>query len=224
MIKSKEFSIFVEQLDITPIDVIRYMTSENGDLPELLVDIADSELKGIIKNKIIMGWQIFQANIEEDILEIKDISFETGSEVGLMLKGSEYIAIFACTIDNELNKKLIGYDKEQLTEAYIFDTICTIIVEKSLKYMFQQLQNDLKDTGLKTTNTISPGNCGWSIFDQKKIFQLLPKNYLNISLNNSGMMQPVKSISGIIGIGKSARFKHTDCKSCLSKNCMYRKI
>ena len=223
MIKQREFSILVEQLDIKPIEVVKYMSGNNDDIPELFIDLAENELNKIAKESTQMFYHLVPAKLNGNQLKIQDINFNVGAEVFEMLTNINSVVVFACTVGKQLDIKLHQYNAEQITESYISDVIGTIIIEKSMELIYQELQIQIQKTELNMTNTISPGNCGWPVEEQKKIFQLLPDHCLEIKLNDSGMMQPVKSLSGIVGIGKSVKFKHTDCKQCASKNCLYRK-
>jgi len=75
------------------------------------------------------------------------------------------------------------------------------------------LEKNMRDSGKKITNRYSPGYCGWDVTEQHKLFQLMPENYCGIKLTPSALMDPVKSISGIIGIGKMLKIIHipADC-------------
>jgi hypothetical protein len=44
----------------------------------------------------------------------------------------------------------------------------------------------------------SPGYCGWHISGQKRLFERLNPAEIGITLNSSFLMQPLKSISGVI--------------------------
>jgi len=74
------------------------------------------------------------------------------------------------------------------------------------------------------SNRFSPGYCTWDVSEQHKLFQLLPKEFCGVSLSDSALMQPIKSISGFIGIGKNITYNHYKCKFCTQKNCTYKKI
>ena len=74
----------------------------------------------------------------------------------------------------------------------------------------------------KTTNRYSPGYCGWNVSDQQKLFALLPKNFCGVSLNENSMMLPVKSISAVIGIGKTVEKKDYQCSICDVEFCYKR--
>jgi hypothetical protein len=76
--------------------------------------------------------------------------------------------------------------------------------------------------GLHITNRYSPGYCDWDIREQKKLFELLPENFCGISLLDSMLMKPIKSISGFIGIGSNVTFNRYTCNYCKDRNCLYR--
>ncbi len=89
------------------------------------------------------------------------------------------------------------------------------------------LQNKIEERaiqdGLNTTNKFSPGYCGWNVIEQHKLFNLLPENFCGITLSESALMRPIKSVSGIIGLGKYVKKMDYQCQICEQENCFYRK-
>jgi hypothetical protein len=47
----------------------------------------------------------------------------------------------------------------------------------------------------------SPGYCGWHITGQKRLFAFLNPERIGISLNESCLMSPIKSVSGVLVVG-----------------------
>jgi cobalamin-dependent methionine synthase I len=90
--------------------------------------------------------------------------------------------------------------------------------------MQEDLEKNIIDAGKKITNRYSPGYCGWDVAEQHKLFQLIPDNYCGIHLTPSALMDPVKSISGMIGIGENVRSNPYTCKMCDMKDCVYRRV
>ena len=102
-----------------------------------------------------------------------------------------------------------------------------IIASKTVELTVEKIQNDLERTqrqkGLEISNCYSPGYCGWHVSDQQKLFSLLPTDFCGIKLTKSSLMLPIKSFSGIIGMGQKMRkFDHV-CDLCDMQNCIYRK-
>jgi cobalamin-dependent methionine synthase I len=109
-------------------------------------------------------------------------------------------------------------------KGYIFDIVGTEIVEAAADLMQGDLEKNMRDSGKKITNRYSPGYCGWDVTEQHKLFQLMPENYCGIKLTPSALMDPIKSISGIIGIGENVKNNPYTCRLCNQNDCVYRGI
>lgn len=88
----------------------------------------------------------------------------------------------------------------------------------------------LRETGSYTsrdaTLRFSPGYCGWHIGAQKALFGRLKPGDIGVTLNASFLMQPLKSISGVIVAGEKEIFEFDDsfafCCECAGHNCRER--
>ena len=98
----------------------------------------------------------------------------------------------------------------------------SIVVESAMDIIQEHLKLWMKEQGLKFTNRYSPGYCGWELKEQSKLFGLLPENFCGISLSDSMLMKPIKSVSGIIGIGENVIYDQYTCNYCRDVNCLYR--
>ena len=72
----------------------------------------------------------------------------------------------------------------------------------------------------------SPGYCGWHVSGQKAVFAHLGSMNAGISLSESCLMQPLKSVSGVIvaGLTEIHRFANDFpfCSTCTGKECRER--
>lgn len=114
--------------------------------------------------------------------------------------------------------------EKDFLKGYIYDVAGSEIVEAAADIMTEKLKEEMQRKGMLITNRFSPGYCGWNVSEQHKIFQLVPDNFCGIQLLESALMVPIKSISGIIGIGRNVRFLPYTCSKCDYKNCTYRKF
>jgi hypothetical protein len=117
--------------------------------------------------------------------------------------------------------------REQLShgdpiKGYVTDVLGSIVVELAVERMYMELEHSLERSGLKTTNPYSPGYCGWPVSDQSKLFSFFPEGFSGITLSESSLMKPIKSVSGIIGAGKKARKRAYRCEICDHQTCIYR--
>ena len=78
--------------------------------------------------------------------------------------------------------------------------------------------------GCNITNRYSPGYCGWDVAQQKELFSLFTSVFDFVRLGDSCLMNPIKSVSGIIGIGKDVKYNNYTCRICDSHNCLYKNL
>jgi cobalamin-dependent methionine synthase I len=111
----------------------------------------------------------------------------------------------------------------EMIEGYIYDVIGSEWVEAAMDKIQETLKNNFNSRELKLTNRFSPGYCTWNIKDQKNIFKLFPDGFCNVTLSASCLMNPVKSISGIIGYGKEIATAVYPCSICSEKECLHKR-
>jgi len=165
----------------------------------------------------------FKVDLEKNTISIDDIEFNAGKEVTRYLKKGEQIGLFTCTAGSEVSlrsKELMN--DGNLLEGYICDVIGSVIVEEAMDLIHQQLIKELENKGLNSSNRYSPGYCNWNVSEQKKLFSFFPEGFCGITLSESSLMNPIKSVSGIFVIGKDVKFHKYICNACSSVNCIYR--
>jgi hypothetical protein len=163
-------------------------------------------------------------NDPDKTVSVNEIVFDIKKIVFGQLKKSESAAIFLCTAGEEIGKmSRRAMNSGDLLEGYIYDVVGSEIVEAAADLMQTSLENLMASNGLKITNRFSPGYCGWDVSEQHKLFKLLPGTYCGIRLTDSALMDPEKSISGIIGIGENVKHLPYTCNLCDMKDCIYRR-
>lgn len=161
---------------------------------------------------------------ETDGIVVYNTSFKVGKIVKAPLKRAGSVAVFLCTAGSGIGehaRKLIA-DKDFL-RGYIFDVAGSVIVDEAMNLVQTALGESMAKEGLKITNRYSPGYCGWHVSEQHKLFSLIPGNSCNITLNEASLMNPIKSVSGFIGIGENVRYNPYTCSACDMLSCIYRK-
>jgi len=89
------------------------------------------------------------------------------------------------------------------------------------EFVHNEIRKVAEDNRVKITNRFSPGYCQWYVSEQSKLFSLMPEDRLTVKLSDSSLMNPVKSVSGIIGIGEKVIFRDHDCLQCGMKDCIF---
>jgi hypothetical protein len=202
-----------------------YKEGEDRELVKDLVEELFIECQEI--SNIKAQFRVFndvQFDYTTKSLTINKIIFRINKIVFGQLKRSESIAVFLCTAGEEIGiRSRRAMNERDFLRGYIYDVIGSEIVEATADLMQDELEITMKYTGEKITNRYSPGYCGWDVAEQHKLFQLMPDNYCLIQLTPSALMDPVKSISGFIGIGRNVRYNSYTCGLCDLKDCTYRR-
>ena len=110
-----------------------------------------------------------------------------------------------------------------LLRGYVYDVTGSEIVEGAADKMQDYLEKTMLASGNRITNRFSPGYCDWDVVEQQKLFRLMPDNFCGISLSESSLMYPFKSVSGFIGAGKNVKRLPYTCHLCDMEDCIYRR-
>jgi hypothetical protein len=222
------FSFDFSRLGLTVLQV-QYDMGYRQEPPDPSVTFIISEVLKECEtlDSIRAEYRIFD-DIEFDSLSmrvrIENIFFGINKIVFKRLAGSELIAVFLSTAGEEtaIRGREAGRAGDPL-KGFVYDIIGNEIVEEAAELMNKELERRLVPDGMSLTNRFTPGYCGWSVGDQHKLFTLMPDNYCGISLTESALMKPVKSISGFIGIGREVKHVQSVCSFCDMKDCFYRR-
>ena len=158
-------------------------------------------------------------------LTVEGVTFEVGSQVCGYLKGADEAAFFLCTAGALFSDEAhVLNESGDFMEAYIIDAIGSLSVERAMDCIHKALEMEQAERGLKITNRYSPGYCNWPLKDQRPLFGIVGENPTGIVLSESCLMHPIKSVSGVIGIGEKARRRAYGCVICKNTTCIYRRL
>ncbi len=215
------------ELAITRARLHSLMGYKPGAAPKQLIQIIDNIFSRVADYCNIQGGFIIKDELSFNqntySLSVDKIDFNLHEIVYKQVESSEKIAVFVCTAGHEISdwsKKLMA--EGDLTTGYVVDVVGSEVVETAMDKIQFMLSEQITATGLKISNRFSPGYCSWNVSEQHKLFSLLPDNFCGIRLSNTALMYPLKSVSGIIGIGNNISFNSYACKTCDMQNCLYR--
>jgi len=222
----RKFQYSFRDLDINALQVeklLGYDENEDRSVIQFFIGEALEEAASLCMAKA--EYRIYrEAILQPDTRSLKtgDVVFNINKIVFNQIKKLESLAVFACTAGEKLGERsryLLGTDP---LRGYILDVIGSLVVDAAADLMQSELEISQKESGLSISNRYSPGYCGWDVSEQHKLFNLLPDNFCGIELTGSALMHPVKSASGIIGIGHKIKYNNYTCSYCDMKDCSYR--
>lgn len=223
------FDIDVGTLELTSDMVARGMGYAGGvesthfgeDLDRLLCKVhTHARIQG--------GFRVFSPEevvLEQEGFRVQGQRFETGRVIARPLQGAGTLVLFVVTAGKGMTdwSQSLMADQDHL-HAYFVDALGSELVEKAADWVEERVIEWARKRGRGTTNRYSPGYCGWSVSEQHKLFSLLPPNFCGITLTESALMQPEKSVSGVIGVGGAVTKEAYGCKICTMEDCFRRHI
>ena len=218
----QEHNIPFNELSITPEEVYEamgYGTETPGeDIQEIVEEVIEH-----VASFAIGRFMYFTTDgvLDKTTLQIAQNTLNIGSVISKQLVGSEAFALFAATAGQEFEQWM---EKVKLCDdmvlQYIADSLGSCFAEKVADYMEGVLTWNIAPQGLKHTNRFSPGYCDWHVSEQQKLFSLFPTpSPCGIRLTESSLMIPIKSVSGIIGIGSQVKRMEYSCGLCTFERC-----
>lgn len=170
-------------------------------------------------------YSIFPLALQGTKLIIAEVEMNTGKIIANYLSNSTKIAVFVATAGVEYDTYL--HDIKASGDIYmefLADAIGSEIAEATVRFVSAEVGRIAAEMNMHITLSYSPGYCGWHVREQPKLFSLLCAQNCGISLNDSCLMHPIKSVSGIIGLSTESDVKVPySCDICGLKTCYKRK-
>ncbi len=198
-----------------------------GGIPDHFEEIIDYIIRQLSAwGKIRGGFRILgceRRTYEYDGMTIGGAFFSTHRIVTRALKKSEKAVLFVCSLTPNIEAwPSESNNKNDAVVQYLIDAISSVAVEKATDFLHDAIGGEMQQQGLKITNRYSPGYCLWPVSDQHILFSLLPPGFCGVTLTESALMMPIKSVSGVIGAGHDVVFAEYLCDVCGVKECLHR--
>ncbi len=150
--------------------------------------------------------------------------FSPGRVIMGQLRGAEYYAFFIATGGVEFQHYLdVLHSDGDIVRMFIADGLGSVIAEHCADAMEESLRNHFHSEGMLLTNRFSPGYCGWDVCEQRLLFRLFDGDSCGVRLSASSLMMPIKSVSGVIGVGRSVCRHDYPCGLCELTSCYKRR-
>jgi len=224
-----EVAVGFGDLAIDRAAIIAVLGYRDGTMPEHFGEILDLSLsEAAARCQPRAGYRLVEARREDgrfDALRLGGTVFTTQKIVAGALGHAEHAAVFAATIGSSLEgwaRAALHGDDPAL--GYIADAVGSAVAEALADRLHDHIEQQMAQRRWQITNRYSPGYCNWSVAEQHALFALLPPQFCGITLSDSALMHPVKSVSGIIGVGPEVSYSDYLCDVCNVRDCTYRRF
>ena len=156
---------------------------------------------------------------------------ERSAPLGRIAPAAERLALFAITLGKDVSDRIsLLFDEQEFALGALLDGVASESAEMASHVLESQYQEHLKLNGLLNAGLgllpFSPGYCGWHISAQRKLFDILQAEEIGIYLGETFLMEPLKSVSGVIVAAPKEAFVFDDdfpfCATCRTRTCRER--
>ena len=140
------------------------------------------------------------------------------------LEECDRVIAFCATIGLDIDRLINRYSSIFPVKAYAFQAVGAERIETLCKAFNGQIKAECAAQGLFTRPRFSCGYGDFSLDKQKDFFTALDcARKIGVTLSEGLLMSPSKSVTALIGVGKTPCAKEKDkCSNCYNQNCSFR--
>jgi hypothetical protein len=201
------------------------------NIPARILSLMESALEIFKKLAVPKGLMADLKPADFEAVYNGDGSNTPGNPVQLIFPKADALALFVVTLGAPLTERASGlFAQGGPALGYTLEAVTTAGAERLGNLMSQRFLEHLREEHIDRSDLTvlhySPGNCGWHISSQEKIFHYLHPEEIGIGLSSSFHMRPQKSLSGVLIAGPREihRFKPDFplCLQCKTHKCAQR--
>ena len=205
-------------------EALRYLGAPNPP-EELRLEaerLAD-ELSDTVQPRYV--YRVFGLEHLPDCVRLQGANVDlTGSSARKMLVGCKQAALLACTLGARFDARLLALQARDMAKAVIYDALGSAFVEAGCNEAERDIS--VRFPGLFLTDRFSPGYGDLPLALQPQLCAALDAGRrLGLTVSQSLLMNPVKSVTAVIGLSdvpQPARIRGCACCN-LRETCTIRK-
>ena len=200
-------------------EILRYADCKEADSETLaLVKSCIDEIQNKLTYKVC--YCELPVNIHDNTCDFGAFRLQS-KNLSLNLKDCEKVIFFAATIGTQIDRLIAKYGHISPSRALVFQAIGAERIEALCDAFCKDIWAEYN---IAIKPRFSPGYGDLPILAQKDIFSvLLPEKYIGLTLTDSMLMSPSKSVTAIVGLGGEEKQQSPNkCSACSKKDCIFR--
>lgn len=188
------------------------------------VDAMAEKLEGMLKSQL--GYCIIRMSAtERGGIRLADGTRFKSPKLSRALQHARKVCCFIATIGPVVDLEIQHLmQRRHYSEAYILDAMGSMAAESVVEQFYQRMARRQGAVTLR----FSPGYCDWHLREQRPLFKLLGTAAApDVSLSDSCLMSPRKSVSGLFGLLppgiQGIHPTYNPCRTCNQCNCIARR-
>ena len=183
-------------------EVARYLGYSRTVSPEQdvsgLMEKAADEMAAIMKPQAV--FEVFDLTVGlESELSFADVSLHS-RDLSRNLAGCSKVALLAATLGPQVDALIRRHSSTDPVYASILQATGPMYIEELVDLVNEEIKKIAASQGLKTKPRYSPGYGDVSLEVQKDFFRLLPCTRIGLTLMDTLIMAPEKSVTAFVGL------------------------
>ena len=204
-------------------ETLKYLGYSGGPIPDSVLEQLENSEQEILRCAVPrVLWRLFGLG-EDGSLSGTGFTPE-GEDIRAFLKDCDQVILMAATLGMETENLLRRTQARDMALALILDATASAAIENVCDNFCADLADAFAPRYL--TDRFSPGYGDLPVAQQRELFQLLDvSRRIGISLSESGLMVPQKSVTALIGVSVRPQAKRSrSCEACsMFADCAFRK-
>ncbi|MDP4118649.1 MAG: vitamin B12 dependent-methionine synthase activation domain-containing protein [Bacillota bacterium] len=209
-------------ITVDPLEVLRYM-GVCGSSDENTFAMAQNAVSVVSNHADPRAcYGVCDITVHDDVTDFGFTAMQS-QNLARILGGCKKAVIFGATLGSDIDRIITFLGKTSPAKALGADAAASAFIESFCDKLSSHIAACDFAEGKGLSPRFSPGYGGLSLEHQKEIFAFLdlPRR-IGLTLTDSCMMTPSKSVTAIVGIG--GKCKPAKCELCDKKDCDYRKV
>ena len=223
----------LDKKDIVPThaEIMAWQKMPEGSASPRIMRLMDDAIGFFQESAVLRGLiDDFEADGFPDIYEGNGLNAPDGP-VSSIIARSEATALMAATMGDALSLKCSDLLKRgSAALGYMLNVVSSVGADKlglgMCRLFLERLRSEPREVKNLKVQYYCPGHCGWHISGQEKLLAALHPDEIGVSLNEHWVMNPFKSVSGILVAApvEVHRFRQSFsfCPQCKDRKCVER--
>ena len=149
----------------------------------------------------------------------------TSRSLGRNLKGCGSVVLLGATQRTRVHLMIKRFSHTDIAKTVLLQACAAAYLEEYLDQLQEKIGEELRQQEKWLRPRFSPGYGDFDIHHQKDILQMLDTaKTIGLTMTDSYMLTPVKSVTALIGISDSDEKCHIKgCESCGKTDCIHRR-
>lgn len=212
-------------MDISRKEILRYLGYGKQESEEPVMELVEECVSELFKAEAFKyGYREYPLTVSGQTINAGCFQTESKSLARNLLDCNAVI-VFAATLGIGVDILIQKNSRLQMSKAVVLQAVAAAMIEAGCDEVNQALKEEYEQKSLYLRPRFSPGYGDFPLECQKSLLMALEAGKrIGITLTDSLLMAPSKSVTAVIGVSEIPRFcSIKGCELCDKADCIYRR-